>query len=180
MADRVFVGSISVWNPDDEDGTQTVYRQGDLLPDWVGAYQRFVLRSTGMVKFEPDQPEAAPGSDNPTNPAPVRLAEHPPLGSRLAASEQNTAAGIVSQRMRDEAGSSRDVAPDGSDESDEGDPAQYEAPDEGDPAPDEGERPSTSAPKAEWVDYAVTKGTDRSEAEASTKAELVERFGIPR
>lgn len=38
------------------------------------------------------------------------------------------------------------------------------------------EVPHPSALKAEWVDYAVTQGVERGDAEASTKAELVEKF----
>ena len=36
------------------------------------------------------------------------------------------------------------------------------------------EHPPVSAPKAEWVDHAVAAGADRDEAEAMTKADLVE------
>ena len=39
------------------------------------------------------------------------------------------------------------------------------------------EAPAKSASKAEWVDYAVSLGADRDEADALTKAELVERYG---
>lgn len=42
---------------------------------------------------------------------------------------------------------------------------------------DEPQAPAKSATKAEWVDYAVSQGTDRTEAEASTKAALIERHG---
>ncbi len=38
-------------------------------------------------------------------------------------------------------------------------------------------RPDETALKAGWVDFAVSEGMDRSEAEALTKAELKERFG---
>lgn len=37
-----------------------------------------------------------------------------------------------------------------------------------------GERPRQVAPKAAWVDYAVTCGMDRDHAQAITKAELIE------
>lgn len=37
--------------------------------------------------------------------------------------------------------------------------------------------PAQSANKAEWVDYAVTNGADRDEAENMTKAELQAQFG---
>jgi subtilisin-like proprotein convertase family protein len=39
------------------------------------------------------------------------------------------------------------------------------------------EKPSTADLKAVWVDYATTWGMSRAEAEAMTKADLVERFG---
>lgn len=38
-------------------------------------------------------------------------------------------------------------------------------------------RPKHVAPKAEWVDYAVTQGADREGAEDMTKAELIEMYG---
>lgn len=44
----------------------------------------------------------------------------------------------------------------------------------GDGAP---EKPKQVAPKADWVDYAVSEGLDRDEAEAMTKAELIEQYG---
>lgn len=37
--------------------------------------------------------------------------------------------------------------------------------------------PAKSASKVDWVDHAVTQGADRTEAEAMTKAELIERYG---
>lgn len=47
---------------------------------------------------------------------------------------------------------------------------------EGVPEPDVN-RPAPRAPKPEWVDYAADQGMDPGEAEAHTKAYLVERFG---
>lgn len=38
-------------------------------------------------------------------------------------------------------------------------------------------KPSPSAPKSVWVDFAVGRGADPDEAAAATKAELVARFG---
>lgn len=35
------------------------------------------------------------------------------------------------------------------------------------------EKPDSSAKKAEWVEYAVAKGYDRTEAEKATQAELI-------
>lgn len=37
--------------------------------------------------------------------------------------------------------------------------------------------PAKVAPKADWVDYAVSRGADEAEAESLTKAELVELYG---
>ena len=39
------------------------------------------------------------------------------------------------------------------------------------------EAPAKSATKAEWVDYAVSQGADRDEAEASTKDQLIADHG---
>lgn len=45
------------------------------------------------------------------------------------------------------------------------------APEADDGPPDRSER------KAAWVEHAVAQGVDRAEAEATTKAKLIERFG---
>ena len=47
------------------------------------------------------------------------------------------------------------------------------------PEPELGEpgRPAQADNKAAWVDWAVRHGIDREEAEASTKAELIELYG---
>ena len=37
--------------------------------------------------------------------------------------------------------------------------------------------PAKAAPKADWVDYAVSRGWDRDEAEATSKADLIEALG---
>lgn len=37
--------------------------------------------------------------------------------------------------------------------------------------------PTSSDTKATWVDFAVSQGADRDEAEALTKADLVELYG---
>lgn len=42
-------------------------------------------------------------------------------------------------------------------------------------APDE-VPPLAMAPKAEWIRYAIDQGMDQDDAEALTKAELVEKF----
>lgn len=53
--------------------------------------------------------------------------------------------------------------------------AEAEEADPGGPELDS--KPKHVAPKAEWVDYAVTQGADRDEAEDMTKAELIELYG---
>lgn len=39
--------------------------------------------------------------------------------------------------------------------------------------------PAGNASKADWVDYAVSKGADRAEAEACTRDDLRKSFGSP-
>lgn len=41
-------------------------------------------------------------------------------------------------------------------------------------------KPAQNEPKAAWVEYAVAQGTDRAEAEAMSKEQLVGRFGAKR
>lgn len=47
----------------------------------------------------------------------------------------------------------------------------------GEPAAAEAPRPIQSGPKSAWVDFAVSKGATREEAEAATKQELIVRYG---
>lgn len=42
---------------------------------------------------------------------------------------------------------------------------------------DDTEPPAKSAPKGEWVEYAVDQGMPQDEAEAKTKDQLIENFG---
>jgi hypothetical protein len=49
--------------------------------------------------------------------------------------------------------------------------------DQGGGAPAGSEVPAQSAKKADWVDYAVSQGADRDEADASTKDDLVQQYG---
>lgn len=48
---------------------------------------------------------------------------------------------------------------------------------EAETAATESEVPAKSDTKAAWVDYAVSQGAERDDAEASTKADLVDRYG---
>lgn len=43
--------------------------------------------------------------------------------------------------------------------------------------PEELKRPDPKAPKAEWVGFAVSAGMEPDDAEAMTKADLIEKFG---
>lgn len=47
---------------------------------------------------------------------------------------------------------------------------------ESEPAPPS-ERPAQSAPKAEWIGWAVVSGADPEDAEAMTKADLIDQYG---
>ena len=44
------------------------------------------------------------------------------------------------------------------------------------PGPTPGGKPSQGDPKAAWVEYAVSQGVDRAEAEKASKADLVGMF----
>jgi hypothetical protein len=39
------------------------------------------------------------------------------------------------------------------------------------------ERPNKTATKAAWVEYAVSQGADPANAESSTRADLIDRYG---
>jgi len=54
-----------------------------------------------------------------------------------------------------------------------------DAGDEGDSKEEEEEAsaPAKSASKGDWVDFAVSQGADREEAEESTKEQLIEAYG---
>jgi len=60
-----------------------------------------------------------------------------------------------------------DVDPD-----DEEDPDELDDDPDGDGDPVDG-RPAVRAPKEEWVEFAVTQGLERDEAEAMNKADLI-------
>lgn len=47
---------------------------------------------------------------------------------------------------------------------------------DGEQADGEAGPPAKSAPKSEWVDYAVSRGASRDDAEAATKADLIEQY----
>ncbi len=54
-------------------------------------------------------------------------------------------------------------------------PAEDPGPEDADPFAVK--RPAPSAPKAEWVVYAVSQGASVLDAEGFTKTELIEKFG---
>jgi hypothetical protein len=45
------------------------------------------------------------------------------------------------------------------------------------PEPESSGRPAQADNKAAWIDWAVSQGADRDEAEAATKAELIDEYG---
>lgn len=45
------------------------------------------------------------------------------------------------------------------------------------PVPEEAPEPKPADPKAVWVDYAVSQGAGRSDAESLTKAQLMQAYG---
>jgi len=58
------------------------------------------------------------------------------------------------------------------------DPSAPPAPEpEPEPEPESSGRPVVADNKATWVDWAVSQGLERDEAESLTKAELVELYG---
>ncbi|MEC4837519.1 hypothetical protein R2362_23855 [Mycobacteroides chelonae] len=54
---------------------------------------------------------------------------------------------------------------------------KLEAVDEPALVPDEAAKPGATDAKASWVDYAVSQGMDRTEAEHMTKQELIDALG---
>ncbi len=142
MALQVVWAECSVTHPDTNE--DTVLRKFDLVPDWVDDFTKFVLTSTGAVRFVDDSvPEPAPPAE------PVRMQEHPPLGSQFAQAERGTPAGEAAARLAAERGTAQQAGDDGP------------------------KRPAQADPKAAWVDYAVANGADRAAAEQATKDDLV-------
>lgn len=84
---------------------------------------------------------------------------------------QRGAGDYVAEREQPEPGSDRDAELARLVEAGEG--GWYRA-DEPEP---EAKRPAKADAKAAWVDWAVTCGADRAEAEASTKDELITAYG---
>lgn len=74
MGHQVVWAACSVTNP--KTGTDRVLVKGDMLPDWVTDFTKFVLTTSGAVKVV-DEPDPALVPEE-SLPDPVRLAEHPP------------------------------------------------------------------------------------------------------
>lgn len=93
MALQVVWAKCSVTDP--TSGQDTILSRGELVPDFVDEFTRFALTSIGaaMQVERPGDPVAVP--------APVRLSEHPPLGSQQALAEQGTLAGEASAGGQD-------------------------------------------------------------------------------
>jgi hypothetical protein len=71
---QVVWGACSVTHP--ETGKDQILSKGDMLPDWVTEFTKFVLVTSGAVKVTQDPDPALVPED--AGPAPVRLPEHPP------------------------------------------------------------------------------------------------------
>lgn len=74
MGHQVVWAACSVTNP--KTGSDKVLVKGDMLPDWVTDFTKFVLTTSGAVKVVEDPDPALVPDD--ALPEPVRLAEHPP------------------------------------------------------------------------------------------------------
>jgi hypothetical protein len=74
MGHQVVWAACSVTNP--KTGVDKVLVKGDMLPDWVSEFTKFVLSTSGAVQVVEDpDPGLVPEDELPP---PVRLAEHPP------------------------------------------------------------------------------------------------------
>lgn len=74
MRHQVVWAACSVTNP--ATGEEKVLTKGDMLPDWVTDFTRFVLTTSGAVRVvDGAGPDLEPVE---ALPEPVRLAEHPP------------------------------------------------------------------------------------------------------
>lgn len=72
---------LAVTNP--KGGEEQIVKRGDMLPDWVDDFTRFVLAGSGGVKAV-ETPDPALTE---TTPEPVRLQEHKPTGGTETAEE---------------------------------------------------------------------------------------------
>lgn len=96
----------------------------------------------------------------------VRAVDDGPIPAYAAptARESELPPSVPTGPMPKDAGAVRDPEPDrGSDQGGDGD--------------DDVEAPATSAHKATWVNYAVSKGMSRNEADGLSKEALINRFG---
>lgn len=166
MGHQVVWPACSVTDPDS--GEDVVLRKGDMLPDYVNEFTLFVLTTTGGVRFVEDPDPSLLAEENP--PAQVLLPEHlpPPAGSDAEKVEIERAKVEGLPRARSGASTSAAKSTADADDADE----------------DEDAPPAVSAAKPEWVEYAVRhrrKGQSeqdaRTEAEATSKEQLVGRFG---
>lgn len=114
-----------------DDGTDTILKRGEYLPDGVDEFTLGVLTSIGAVNMREDPPAE-----------PVAAQPDPADG---------------------EPGAPPHLSPEQT-----GDPAASTNPD----GP-----PATSANKPEWVEYAVSRGLSRPEAERLSKDALINRYG---
>ena len=137
---QVVWDKCTVTNPDT--GEDVILSRGDVVPDYVDDFMQFTLRQIGAVAALSDRDPVAAELAAALTPTPVRLAEHPPLGTQMALAERGTLAGDASARQ---VASGEQVS---------------------------AQRPARSASKAEWVEYAVSQGATREDAEKATRDEL--------
>lgn len=124
-----------------------IVHRGEMLPDWVSPFMLGVLTSTGAVRVVDD--------------APITHAYAAP-----AAAESQLPPSYPTGPMPEDAGAVRSP--------EEPSQGQGEAK-SSEETPDQ--PPATSANKATWVQFAVSKGMNRSQAEALSKEALINRFG---
>lgn len=155
MALQVVSPAVSVYKVtgvvDGQEQTEEhTYPRGSILPDWVSAYQQFVLTQTGMCKQVGDFPD--PALRSPADmPAPVLMPEH---DARTVLGTAVTEPMAVTKRVTDPITVRDDAEADG--------------PAGGD------DLPSDTDNKPVWEDYAVDQlGMKRGEVESMKKADLM-------
>jgi hypothetical protein len=147
----------SVTNP--RTGEDEVYAKGDMLPDYVDDFTRFVLTTSGGARLVEAPDPALVAEANP--PEPVLLAEHLPPGEGTREAEVELERARVEGLPR-----ARGGQPTG--EGEDGDQA-----------------PAVREDKATWQEYAVrrlvaegrSEEDARAEVEPMSKEQLVGRFG---
>lgn len=134
-----------------DDGTDNILNRGQYLPENVDDFTLGVLTSVGAVTFRDDSAVELVVAQ--TFPPEGQPSAPPHLPAREAGVEPDPDPGLGFDTMTP---------------TQTGDPAASTDP-EGPPA--------RQAPKGDWVDYAVSRGLGRTEAERLSKDALVNRYG---